>query len=33
MLLGQFQDGALRVVAPAEAATADEIIYSKPDWQ
>jgi branched-chain amino acid transport system substrate-binding protein len=33
LLLGQFQGGALRVVAPAEAATVDEIIYSKPAWQ
>jgi branched-chain amino acid transport system substrate-binding protein len=33
LLLGQFQGGALRVVAPAEAATVDDIIYPKPDWQ
>ena len=32
LLLGQFQGGALRIVAPADAATA-EVIYVKPDWQ
>ena len=32
LLLGQFRDGALRIVAPADAATA-EIVYAKPDWQ
>ena len=32
LLLGQFQGGALRIVAPAEAATA-EPIFVKPAWQ
>ena len=32
LLLGQFQGGELRIVAPADAATAD-VIFVKPDWQ
>ena len=31
LLLGQFQGGELRIVAPADAATAD-VILVKPDW-
>ena len=33
LLLGQFQDGTVQVIAPAEAATVDEVLYSKPAWQ
>lgn len=32
LLLGQWQDGSLQVVAPAESATTQEIVYSKPAW-
>ena len=32
MLLGQFQQGELKIVAPADAATSEEIVYSKPTW-
>ena len=30
MLLGQFQGGELKIVAPADAATSQEILYAKP---
>ena len=33
LLLGQFQGGVIEVVAPEDAATTDQIIYVKPDWQ
>ena len=33
MLLGQFQGGALQIVAPAERATTDNVLYVKPDWK
>jgi branched-chain amino acid transport system substrate-binding protein len=33
MLLGQFQSGALRVVAPADAATTQNVLHAKPAWQ
>jgi len=33
MLLGQFQDGEIRVVGPESAATTDEIVFVKPDWK
>lgn len=32
LLLGQWQGGALEVVAPADSATVEEIVYSKPAW-
>ena len=32
MLLAQFQQGELRVIGPAEAATTKEIVYEKPAW-
>ncbi len=32
MLLGQFQGGELKIVAPADAATSQEIVYAKPPW-
>lgn len=32
LLLGQFQNGVLEVVAPPESATSDEIVYNKPAW-
>jgi branched-chain amino acid transport system substrate-binding protein len=33
MLLGQFQDGKIRVVGPESAATTDDILFLKPDWK
>ena len=33
MLLGQFQDGEIRVVGPESAATTDDILFVKPDWK
>ncbi|SDK57096.1 amino acid/amide ABC transporter substrate-binding protein, HAAT family [Nocardioides sp. YR527] len=33
MLLGQFQDGEIKIVGPDSAATTDEVIYAKPEWQ
>jgi hypothetical protein len=32
MLLAQFQDGDLQVIAPADAATTQNITYKKPAW-
>ena len=33
MLLGQFQDGAIEIVGPESAATTDDVVLVKPDWQ
>lgn len=33
MLLGQFQDGEIKIIGPDSAATTDEPIYAKPEWQ
>jgi branched-chain amino acid transport system substrate-binding protein len=32
MLLAQFQQGEMRVIGPAEAATTKDIVYEKPAW-
>jgi branched-chain amino acid transport system substrate-binding protein len=32
MLLGQFQDGQLKIVGPADAATSQQVLYEKPPW-
>jgi len=33
MLLGQFQDGAIEIVGPESAATSEDVLLVKPDWQ
>ena len=33
MLLGQFQGGAIEIVAPESAATTDRVVFTKPAWQ
>ena len=32
LLLGQWQDGQLQVVAPPESATVEDVVYDKPAW-
>jgi branched-chain amino acid transport system substrate-binding protein len=32
-LLAQWQGGKVEIVAPADAATIDQVVYPKPDWQ
>ena len=32
-ILAQWQDGAVQVVAPKDAATIDKVVYPKPEWK